>query len=300
MPQAKPYFPSFCGVTSIVTFLLSGKNFRILKSPRTTSSKQEDGSLRMKLSVVVFPFEKALYEQAGCPVEFVGHPLLDVLKGVRVMRRTPQNKNKKSLVALLPGSRFEEVSRLLPPMLRVAERIVAYQPCDFVLPLASTIPRRLVDALLKNAKVFVKVVTRDALSVRKSADFALVASGTATLETGLLGTPMVILYKVSRLNYWIAKRVVRISRIGLVNIVAGKMIVPEFIQDELKIERILSQALCLLQNTQEREQMKKDLASIAHALGGAGVGASQRAAREVIKIVKKNREEKFLGGDKNC
>ncbi len=233
--------------------------------------------------LVVLPFEKALYEKVNCPVEFVGHPLLDVVKDIRKAKKP----SHKALVTLLPGSRKEEIERLLPTMLKVAERLTAYEPIDFVLPLASTITRYMVDGHLSRSKVFVKVITKDTLAMRKAADFALVASGTATLETALMQIPMVILYKVSPVNYWIAKRVVNVSYIGLVNIVAGKRIVPEFLQEQVQPELILPQALALLQDTEQRAQMKKDLRTVAVSLGEGG--ASRLAAIAVLKVIEQKR-----------
>ena len=238
--------------------------------------------------LVVLPFEVALYKKVGCPVEFVGHPLLDVLRGVKKAKKP---NNRRALVALLPGSRLAEVNRLLPTMLQVAERLAAYEPADFFLPLAPTISRDVVDRYLRGAKVFVKVVTRDAMAMRKTSDFALVASGTATLETGLMRVPMVILYRVARVNYWLAWLLVQVDRIGLVNFVAGKKIVPEFIQHDCRVDLVLPQALALLQQTGQRRQMKRDLARMSRTLGYSesgdpGNSPSRRAARAVLKVVK--------------
>lgn len=233
--------------------------------------------------LVIFPFEERLYRDAGVDCTFVGHPLLDHIAAWREGRPSASvSGNRQSeVVGLLPGSREQEVARLMPTMVEAAAGIRQRFPdVRFAVPCVSDTRERQVRALAEGFPL--DTVVGKTYDVLESARFCLVASGTATLETALFGVPMAILYRTSPVNYWIARRLVRIRHIGLVNIVAGRGIVPEFIQDEAAAAAILPVALDLMTDTPRRAQMLSDLAEVRNALGSPG--ASMRAAREILRV----------------
>jgi len=226
---------------------------------------------RVDRMAVILPFEEDFYRERGMAVEYVGHPLLDSV---------PQDENKGEIIralglesggpilGLLPGSRREEVVNLLPSMIQAAEILHSRHPdLKALLPLASTIPPDLVEALISRSRVEIKVLQGDIYKILTACDLALVASGTATLETAIMGVPMVILYKVSPLSYWIGRMVIKVPHIGLVNLVAGRQIVPELIQGEVRPEKIAQEALAILEGRQVRENMVKALRGLKERLG---------------------------------
>jgi lipid-A-disaccharide synthase len=235
---------------------------------------------RVSRVLAVFPFEPPLYEGAGVPVEFVGHPLLDALPldlARDDARRRLGADPAHSLIGLLPGSRREEVERLLPPMLEAARRLAAADARRrFVLGLAPTVSRERVAAHLRQAGPgpAVEVVEGRTYEVMAAADALLIASGTATLEAALLGTPMALCYRVSRTTELIARLLARVEWIGLPNLVAGRAVVPELIQEQVTGERLAQEIARLLDDpvaaTAQRAAFK-DL---------PGVGP--RAARAVL------------------
>ncbi|MCX5856329.1 MAG: DUF354 domain-containing protein, partial [Deltaproteobacteria bacterium] len=181
-------------------------------------------------------------------------------------------------VGLLPGSRKTEVARLLPVMIKAAEILVHKLPgLQFVLPLADTLDQAAVDNILKQSFVPVQIVHHDMLDAIHVSDIVIVASGTATLETALLGKPMVIVYKVSPLSYYIGKKIITVKHIGLANIIAGKTIVPELIQDEANPERIAAEVTGILNDKTRMDEIKTELNKITETLGQPG--AAERTAR---------------------
>jgi lipid-A-disaccharide synthase len=235
--------------------------------------------------LAVFSFEVGLYREAGVPVDFVGHPLLDVLpafdrEGARAGLATPT----ETLIGLLPGSRIEEVRRHLPVLLGAGLRILRRVPqARFVLPLAPTIPSALVERPLQAAGALgVHVLRGESHRVMAAADLLLVASGTATLEAACYGTPMVVLYRLSALSYALARVVVRgIPGISLPNIVAGHVAVPELIQGQATPARLARAALGLLQSDAARAAQRRELRDVRARLGPTG--AAERAARAVLQ-----------------
>lgn len=233
--------------------------------------------------LVIFPFEERLYREAGVDCAFVGHPLLDHIAAWREGKPSASMSEERPLevVGLLPGSREQEVARLMPTMVEVAAGIRQRFPdTRFVVPCVSETRERQVRMLAEGFPL--DTVVGKTYDVLESARFCLVASGTATLETALFGVPMAILYRTSPVNYWIARRLVQISHIGLVNIVAGHEIVPEFIQHEAVATAVLPTVLDLLTDTPRRAQMLSDLGEVRKALGSPG--ASMRAAREILQV----------------
>lgn len=234
--------------------------------------------------LAIFPFEVGLYQEAGVPVEFVGHPVLDVLPTLdHDVARAGLAAEGETLVGLLPGSRDAEVRRHLPVLLGAARRIVAGRPrTRFALPVASTIASAGVRAAIQTAGVPVEVLPGEAYRVMAAADLLLVASGTATLEAACYGTPMVVLYRLSGVSYALARVLVRgVSHISLPNIVAGRAVVPELIQGRATPDGVAAAALGLLEDEVARAAQRLALLEVRTRLGEAGAGL--RAARAVLR-----------------
>lgn len=245
---------------------------------------------RVSQVLAVFPFEAALYEHHHVPVEFVGHPLLDVLPldlARDEARRRIQADPGHSLIGLLPGSRREEIARLLPPMLDAARRLAAADGRRrFVLGLAPTVPREQVLAHLRAAGgPPIELLSGNTYELMVAADVLLIASGTATLEAALLGTPMVLCYRVSRTTELIARMLTHVEWIGLPNLIAGRVVAPELIQAQVTGERLAAEAGRLLDEdpvaaTAQRAAFKE----VRARLGEPGVG--QRAALAVLRTAR--------------
>jgi lipid-A-disaccharide synthase len=234
--------------------------------------------------LAIFPFEVSLYQEAGVPVEFVGHPMLDALP-VRDHddARSGLAAAGDTLVGLLPGSRDAEVRRHLPVLLDAAERILSRRPrTRFALPVAPTIAVAGVEALVRASRIPVQVLPGEAYRVMAAADLLLVASGTATLEAACYGAPMVVLYRLSSPSYAVARLLVRgVSHISLPNIVAGREIVPEFIQGRATPGALATAALGLLEDDVARTAQRAALLEVRVRLGEPGAGL--RAARAVLR-----------------
>ncbi|HON59446.1 MAG TPA: lipid-A-disaccharide synthase [Smithella sp.] len=236
---------------------------------------------------VILPFEVDTYRENGFDVHYVGHPLLDMIKDHYAQEETKKQIGidaRRPTIALMPGSRLAEVKTLLPELMKAAA-VLKSQIADiqFVLPLAETLDEKTVREYLLPSHLPVKVVSGNTYEVIASADLALVASGTATLETALLNVPMVIVYKVSLLSYLIGRTFIHVKNIGLVNIVAGKTIVPELIQADANGQRIAQEALSILTNREKYHQMKQDLAAVRARLGEPG--AARRAAQIALNMI---------------
>jgi lipid-A-disaccharide synthase len=246
---------------------------------------------RVTRVLAAFPFEKSLYEAAGVQVEFVGHPLLDVvpsdLDRAKARERLGVGE-RQALVGLLPGSRRQEVDRLLPPMLDAAARLSRAdgRRC-FVLGLAASVDRGLVTVPLRRASEAggppVDVVEGLTHEVMAASDALLIASGTATLEAALLGAPMVVCYRVSRLSEVVVRLLNRSAWISLPNIIAGRGAVPEILQDKVTGARLASEAERLLVDSAAATAQRAAFKEVRSRLGQPGVGA--RAARAVLKVV---------------
>jgi lipid-A-disaccharide synthase len=230
---------------------------------------------------VILPFEEQFYREAGVNVTFVGHPLLDEVRKkyarMEAMKRFGL-KDEAITIGILPGSRRSEVERLLPEMLKACRILMEkLSPLQFVLPLAGALDPDFVRDILRQFPVPVNVIKDETYDVIAVSDVAIVASGTATLETALLETPMVVVYKVSASSYAIGRRFVHVDHISLVNIIAGKTVVPELIQREANPERIASEVRELIVRRGKAREMKTELTEIRGKLGTPG--ASQRTAR---------------------
>ena len=226
--------------------------------------------------LVVFPFEKALYEEYGVPVSFVGHPLID---SVRKNEDIPSSPS----VALMPGSRKHEVSVLLPIMLEAAQKIAARFPdISFKLIKSPTLPAGFYDKFLKK-ELPVELVEKDPQDAIQSASLALVCSGTATLECALLGTPMIITNRAGVITYLAARALIRVPYLGLPNLVLGRMAMPELLQYDATAEKFAAKAVEILSDEKLRGKMKKDLSEILEKLGHGG--AAENAAREILEFI---------------
>ena len=241
----------------------------------------------VKKMVVLFPFEVPLYEAAGVDVEWVGHPLLDIVKPTLPREVAFQQFGldpKRRTIGLLPGSRKHEVEKLLPPLLASAQLLQKEIPrLQFIIPLAPGISRATLSPWTRNISIPLKVVEGWTYDVMNLSELLITASGTATLEGAILGKPMVIVYKVSLPSYWIGKRLVRVDHIGLVNLVAGREIVPELIQKDVNPQRIAEEALRILKDPILRQRITESMAAVRQNLGEPG--AAQRAARIVTSLL---------------
>jgi lipid-A-disaccharide synthase len=237
--------------------------------------------------VVIFPFETAFYERWNVPVTFVGHPLLDHAATGKSAGEPSKWGGDKTVIGLLPGSRNEEVSRLLPTMVEAGKKIKQEMPdSQFVVPVASTVDKTLVEGMLRAAGDSFHMVFDGLQDVLHKATLVITASGTATLETAISCTPMIVVYKVSGLSYWLGKRLIRVKQIALANLVAGKPIVPELIQDEACPEKIASVALSLVKDERALSQMRQQLKVVGQTLGAPG--ASKRAADVALALLSEN------------
>ncbi len=234
----------------------------------------------------IFPFEADIYRQAGANVTFVGHPLLDIVKPTLTREAAYLHFGAdpaRPVVLLMPGSRRQEIDKLLPEMLAAAEKISERVPaCQFFLPVASTISREILQNIISRYRVPVTLTTDNTYDLMTIGDVAVAASGTATLEASLLGLPTVIIYKVVAATYYLGKLLVKIPHIGLPNIIAGGQIVPELIQDEVNAANIADEAVRLLTEPARREQVAADLAAVRSKLGESG--AVGRVAGVIIEV----------------
>jgi len=238
--------------------------------------------------IVVFNFEEKLYKDYGINVSFVGHPLLDIVKP-RLQDNAANSffrlRKDKITIGLLPGSRENEVKTHLPIMLKAAQSINQHLPnTQFLVSVAPSLKKELFDTPLKQIKLPLLCTTGNNYDLINVSKLVLVASGTATLETAILTTPMLIIYKISFISSLLIKWLITLPYIGLVNIVAGKKIIPEFIQYNAKPELISKTAIDLLQNKEKLERMKTELIKVRQSLGSSG--ASRRAATIILSYLR--------------
>jgi len=241
---------------------------------------------------VILPFEQEFYRRYGMDVEFVGHPLLDSVKAT--MPRGPFMEQHginagSRLVCLLPGSRQGEIARHLDMLTEAASMIRAgmQQPVAFCLPLAPGLPDRLKDTMAKrsgHAAVDIKVIDNDTYNALAASDLALAASGTVTLEAAILGTPMIVTYRVSPVSYRLGRRLIKVKWVSLVNLIANREVVPELLQDAATPENIARTALGLLRDREAMDRMKQEIGEATALLGQPG--AARRAAALLCGMIK--------------
>jgi len=240
---------------------------------------------RVDKMLVILPFEKDFYEKHGVPVEFVGHPLIEELPldtnrdGAR--ERLTLTKHKGPLIAVLPGSRHKEVSRHLPVMLagllRLKEKFPGLRP---VIPVAHTIDRAMVERSVAASGLEADIVDGHATDVLLASDAALVCSGTSTLQTALLLRPMVVVYRVSWLSYQILKRLVKVAHIALVNLIAGRALAPELIQNAMTPKAIADAVEPFLDDSPLAEETRAAFRGLRAQLGDGNT--AERVADAVL------------------
>jgi lipid-A-disaccharide synthase len=229
--------------------------------------------------LVILPFEVDFYRKHNFNVSYVGHPLVQV---VNEALQQPQEApiSDKPVIALLPGSRKQEIQVKLPFMLQMVKHFPDY--C-FVIAQAPSVPDALYDDLIGNLPV--KRIKNKTYELLKQAKAALVTSGTATLETALFGVPEVVCYKGNPISYWLAKKLVKVKYISLVNLIMNRPLITELIQADLNEERLKSCLNQLLNDATYKQNLKRDYTNLWHLLGD--LPASQNAAKEIIKLMAK-------------
>jgi len=234
--------------------------------------------------LVILPFEKAFYAEFGMEVDFVGHPLLD-----RVTRtfsredffRKYQLNPEHTVISLMPGSRTKEIKYHLPVLLETAQRLAWEQPVQFLLPLASDASQGLVARLIKEmtTKLPVRLVFDDTYDAVAHSDLAVVSSGTATLETAILGTPLIVVFRISNFTWIVGQYLVDVPFYSLVNLIAGKRIIPELYQQDFNSDRLHSEIRKYLDDAALRKRVKMELSLVKERLGEGG--AVERAAEKI-------------------
>jgi lipid-A-disaccharide synthase len=236
--------------------------------------------------LVIFPFEERIYQDAGVPVQWVGHPLLDVTPPPQPRELLAESLGLSTaapIVALLPGSRRNEVAAILPGLAGAAQRVRTRLPAtQFVVARAPHISNDLLTPLESIGGLPATVVDGRADDLLQVADLALVASGTVTVQAALHECPMVVVYRLSPLTYRLGRPFVRVSTFAMANLVAGSRVVPELIQDDFTSESVAAEALDILTSPARAAQMREDLRKVRLRLGTPG--ASDRAARAVLEV----------------
>lgn len=232
----------------------------------------------LDLMICIFPFEKAIYETSGLPTVFAGHPMAEELRPV------PPADREENLLGLFPGSREREVRKIFPAMAGAAALISKSRPeIRFEAAAATPAHAEMINTMALEAGVEITVTTGAARDLMRRATAALVCSGTATLEAGCLGLPYALVYRVATLTYEVGLRLIKVRHLGMVNILADRTVVREFIQHEATAAALADEGLRLLNSREARERLSSDLASVTSILGGeAGNPASLRAARAVL------------------
>jgi len=241
--------------------------------------------------LVIFPFEEQIYRDGGVPVEFVGHPLVDLARasGDRDDLRARLGLLPDApAIAILPGSRPNEVARILPDLVQAAILIRAREPrAHFVVARAPNLEDRLFDIARHPAGLPIQIVENRTDDVLAASDLALTASGTATVQAALHDTPMVIVYRLSPITYMLGRPLVRLDTFGMVNLIAGETIVPELIQNAFTPEAVAHEAVAILMDRARAARIRDGLARVRARLGPPG--ASRRAAEAILTIARTRR-----------
>lgn len=241
------------------------------------------------MMAVIFPFEPPYYEAEQVPVRYVGHPSVDKVHPKRSKSEDLTLFNldaNQPIVGILPGSRANEINRLLPVMLKAAEQLkVQFPDVQFLLPQADSVSDELLQSYLNQSELMITVVKHQPYDVIQCCNVVMTTSGTATLEIALLGIPMVITYKLSPFTYYLGRLLVNIPFIGLPNIVFGKAIIKELIQHAASPENLVKELILVLTDITYAEQMRDNLEQVKQKLG-AGGGSQNMAdlALEILQI----------------
>ena len=228
---------------------------------------------------VILPFEKAFYAQFGIHVHYEGHPLLDAFEKIEHSRPKGLPENKK-IIALLPGSRKQEIKTMLPEMLKAIQKC---PDCFPVIAGVSSVEPEFYESIIGNTDVL--FLAGNTYGILKNADAAIVTSGTATLEAALLNIPLLVCYKGSKISYWIARRLIHVKYISLVNLILNKPLVKELIQDEMNAENIVLELQRLLSNNDLKENMNIEFKELNVLCGSTG--ASTRIAAKMVQLLEK-------------
>jgi lipid-A-disaccharide synthase len=246
---------------------------------------------RFVRGLCIFPFEQEWYRARGVPADFIGHPLVGnvAAKSSRVEFAAFLGLDSgKPIVAILPGSRAGEIAHHMPPLMRSCHLIMKSRPVQFVLALAPGMRESQIDSHLKQ-EVPIRVVEDATYDALGAADVAIVSSGTATVEAALLDTPMIVVYRLAPVTAAIARCLVRTPMFAMVNLIAGKRIVPELVQKDFTPDRVANEVIRLLDLPEARSEMRRDLARVREKLGPPG--AIERAA-DIISGMLVNHEAK--------
>jgi lipid-A-disaccharide synthase len=224
---------------------------------------------------VILPFEEKLYLDAGVDAEFLGHPFIDLVYPSRPREESREKyglKQEVKTIGLLPGSRMNEINSLLDVMVEAAKKIKSeLGACQFLLPIADSVDPDLILQRLGANPLGIQLIQGETYDVMNSCDTLIIASGSATLEAGILGCPMVIIYKLNALTYWMVRGLIKVPFIGLVNLVAGEGVVPELIQNKVTAENISAEVLAILRDPKKEQAIRERLLKIKESLGEPGV-----------------------------
>jgi lipid-A-disaccharide synthase len=242
--------------------------------------------------LVVFPFEVEFYKNENVNVDYVGHPLVERINQYKFLSRddffTKFNLDKqKEILLVMPGSRKQEVKTIFPEIIIAADRLAQQFNLQVVVARSKNINEKYLRQNINSEKFI--IIDAHNYELMKYSHFGIIKSGTSTLEAGYFALPMIVVYKTNPLTYIIGKQLVKLDRIGMVNILLDEMVVPELIQNEAKSENIFNTASKILSDDKTYEKMKHKLDSVKEKLGGDG--ASQKAARTILEIM--NESEKI-------
>jgi len=241
----------------------------------------------IKKMIVLFKFEQEFYSRHGMDVDFVGHPLLDIAKSTLPKKEFLAGlglSDNKRTIALFPGSRKQEIKNILPVMLKTARLLNKEIDAQFIIAKPVQVDWDIYNCLIKKSNLDAKVVEGKTYDCMEAADFCLVCSGTATLETAIMQKPFVIIYKMNLLNYLLYRPQVKLPYIGMVNIVAGRRIIPEFVQFRARAKKIAPEVLRILGDQKELQEITSNLSLVRSSLGEPG--AASRSAQIIINFLR--------------
>jgi lipid-A-disaccharide synthase len=287
---------------AVILIDFSGFNLRLAKkinnavptiyyvSPQVWASRS--GRIKIlkkyiKKIVVLFKFEREFYAKNGIEVNWVGHPLIDTVKPTlpeKYLQESLKLAKEKTTIALFPGSRKQEVKRILPIMLKSATILKEELGAQFIIAKSSQVNWRDYNNPIKKFKLDIKIVEDSPYDCMNIADFCLVCSGTATLEAAIMEKPFVVIYKTTLLNYLLYRPLIKVPFIGIINIINNKKIIPEFIQFNAKPKRIAKSVTYILKNSDELKRMQSNLAKVKSSLGKPN--AASRAAEAILPLLK--------------
>ena len=239
---------------------------------------------RVDKMLVVFPFEKKFYEEGNVPVEYVGHPLVERINNYKFKSKSElltELGSDKEIFLILPGSRKHEIEKHLPELIKTAEIVSDKNNLQTVVACADNFDEEYLKQFISSNTI--KIVKGNTYNLLKHSKFGIIKSGTSTLEAAIIGLPFVVIYSTSKLTYELAKRLVKINHIAMPNIVAGKTVVREFIQDDVNAKLISNYIQSLLDDSSAFEYLANELNNIKEKLGSTG--ASENASKIILKLL---------------